>query len=168
MSFELIVRSVLKKWEEDKSGIKDNFGSWAVGLEEVKSNVIGTDYPEDMFIFVSGDVAYIADGGNGLVCVKIRQTVSDDLDSDGLTFWDEVYEYNTDPDNPDTDSDGLSDGEEVLTWGTNPLNRDTDGDVLLDGDEVHTYGTDPTNPDTDGDGIPDGVEIAGNQGHRAR
>ena len=50
-------RSVLEKWEEDKSGIKDNFGSWAVGLEEVKTNVLGTGYPEDMFVFVPGDVA---------------------------------------------------------------------------------------------------------------
>lgn len=50
-------RSVLEKWEEDKSGNKDNFGSWAVGLEEVKANVLGTAYHEDMFIFIPGDVA---------------------------------------------------------------------------------------------------------------
>ena len=50
-------RSVLEKWEEDKSGIKDNFGSWAVGLEEVKDNVLSTGYPEDLFVFVPGDVA---------------------------------------------------------------------------------------------------------------
>lgn len=50
-------RSVLEKWEEDKSGIKDNFGSWAVGLEEVKANVLSTGYDEDMFVFVPGDVA---------------------------------------------------------------------------------------------------------------
>ena len=51
-------RSVMEKWEEDKSGTKDNFGSWAVGLEEVKANVLGTGYPEDMFVFVPGDVAH--------------------------------------------------------------------------------------------------------------
>jgi O-methyltransferase len=50
-------RSVLEKWEEDKAGIKNNFGSWAVGLEEVKKNVLGTDYPVDKFTFVPGDVA---------------------------------------------------------------------------------------------------------------
>ncbi len=32
-------RSVMEKWEEDKSGKKDSFGSWAVGLEEVKENI---------------------------------------------------------------------------------------------------------------------------------
>ena len=50
-------RSVLEKWEEDKSGKKDNFGSWAVGLEEVKANISNCNYPEDNFIFVPGDVS---------------------------------------------------------------------------------------------------------------
>ena len=50
-------RSVLEKWEEDKSGTKDNFGSWAVGLEEVRTNVYSTAYPEDLFVFIPGDVA---------------------------------------------------------------------------------------------------------------
>lgn len=51
-------RSVLEKWEEDKKGTKDNFGSWAVGLEEVKTNVLGTGYPMNKFVFVPGDVAH--------------------------------------------------------------------------------------------------------------
>ncbi len=50
-------RSVLEKWEEDRSGVKDNFGFWAVGLEEVKANVLGSGYPEEMLVFVPGDVA---------------------------------------------------------------------------------------------------------------
>lgn len=50
-------RSVLEKWEEDKSGTRNNFGSWAVGLNEVKANVSNSNYPEDNFIFVPGDVA---------------------------------------------------------------------------------------------------------------
>ena len=49
-------RSVLEKWEEDRSGKKDNFGSWSVGLEEVKANVARCNYPENKFIFVPGDV----------------------------------------------------------------------------------------------------------------
>ncbi|MCK5153357.1 MAG: class I SAM-dependent methyltransferase [Spirochaetales bacterium] len=49
-------RSVLEKWEEDKSGSKDNFGSWAVGLKEVKANISSISYPENNFIFVPGDV----------------------------------------------------------------------------------------------------------------
>ena len=82
-----------------------------------------------------------------------------DTDGDGLLDGEEVKHYKTDPLNPDTDGDGLKDGEEVRTWRTDPLNPDTDGDGLLDGDEVKTYRTDPLNPDTDGDGLKDGEEV---------
>ena len=37
---------------------------------------------------------------------------------------------------PDADRDGLSDYEEVHIWNTNPLNPDTDGDGFSDVDEV--------------------------------
>jgi len=50
-------RSVLEKWEEDQSGSKDNFGTWAVGLEEVKFNISKSNYPENNFICIPGDVA---------------------------------------------------------------------------------------------------------------
>ena len=82
-----------------------------------------------------------------------------DSDGDGLSDYDEIHVYGTDPNNPDTDGDGLSDGEEVLTYKTDPLNPDTDGDGLTDGEEVHKYKTDPLNPDTDGDGLTDGDEV---------
>jgi len=49
-------RSVLEKWEEDRSGIKDNFGTWAIGLEEVKENIYKTLYPGENFVFIPGDV----------------------------------------------------------------------------------------------------------------
>lgn len=49
-------RSVLEKWKEDRSGVKDNFGSWAVGAEEVKQNLAGTGYPLDELVFVEGDI----------------------------------------------------------------------------------------------------------------
>lgn len=82
-----------------------------------------------------------------------------DSDGDGLSDWDEVNIYGTDPYNPDTDGDGLSDGDEVLKYGTDPLNPDTDFDGLSDGAEVLVYGTDPLNPDTDGGGVSDGHEV---------
>lgn len=82
-----------------------------------------------------------------------------DSDGDGLTDYDEINVYHTDPNNPDTDGDGLKDGEEVLKYKTNPLNPDTDGDGLKDGEEVLKYRTDPLNPDTDGDGLADGDEV---------
>lgn len=82
-----------------------------------------------------------------------------DSDNDGLTDWDEINVYGTDPFNKDTDGDGLSDGDEVLKYKTDPLNKDTDGDGLTDGDEVLIYKTDPLKKDTDGDGLTDGDEV---------
>ena len=49
-----------------------------------------------------------------------------DSDDDGLSDYDEINIYKTDPNNPDTDGDGYSDGEEVNN-GYNP-----NGDGLLE------------------------------------
>ncbi len=67
-----------------------------------------------------------------------------DTDQDGLSNYDEVNVYHTDPNNPDTDADGLPDGIEVLTYGSNPLVADTSGDGYTDGQKA-ALGTDPTN-----------------------
>ncbi|HPM04981.1 MAG TPA: OmpA family protein [Candidatus Cloacimonas sp.] len=82
-----------------------------------------------------------------------------DSDGDGLNDYVEVMRYKTNPLNPDTDGDGLRDGEEVNTHKTDPLKSDTDGDGLKDGEEVNQYKTNPLNPDTDGDGLKDGEEV---------
>jgi len=62
-----------------------------------------------------------------------------------------------DPDAPDgdSDSDGLTDWEEIFIFGTNPLNRDTDGDGISDLWEVARE-LDPLNPDSDFDDAVDG------------
>lgn len=83
-----------------------------------------------------------------------------DSDGDGVSDYDELITYGTDPLNPDTDGDGLNDSAEINQYGTDPLNRDTDGDRLTDGEEVNSYGSDPVNSDTDGDGLFDGDETA--------
>lgn len=59
-----------------------------------------------------------------------------DTDGDGLTDYQEVHIYHTDPLKTDTDNDGLSDRDEVITWKTDPLKADTDGDGYTDGNEV--------------------------------
>jgi len=89
-----------------------------------------------------------------------------DSDGDGLSDYDEVELYGTDPQNPDTDGGGVPDGQEVLVDGTNPLDPsddlvpvDSDGDGLFDYEETGLYGTDPQNPDTDGGGVSDGQEV---------
>ncbi len=81
-----------------------------------------------------------------------------DSDNDGLTDWDEVNVYGTDPLDPDSDDDGLTNGDEVNIYGTDPLDPDTDDDGLNDGLEVE-HGTDPLDPDADDDGIPDGEDV---------
>ena len=60
-----------------------------------------------------------------------------DIDSDGDGLFDnEEKEYGTDINRSDTDSDGLTDFEEVINWKTDPLVLDTDGDGYSDGQEV--------------------------------
>jgi hypothetical protein len=69
-----------------------------------------------------------------------------DLDHDGVSDYDEVNVYGTDPDDVDTDHDGFSDGEELLAR-TNPLggpsSEGTGTDVSLGGAEESLPSDDP-------------------------
>jgi hypothetical protein len=75
-----------------------------------------------------------------------------DTDGDGLSDFDEVYNFGTDPLNPDSNGDGVNDGNDPSS------ETDSDNDGLTDFIEAH-FGTDPLNPDTDGDGRSDGDEV---------
>ena len=86
-----------------------------------------------------------------------------DFDGDGISNYDEINFYGTDPLNPDSDGDGMPDGWEV-THGLNPLDgadatQDADGDGLSNLQE-YRLGTNPLLLDTDGDGIPDGDDTS--------
>lgn len=94
------------------------------------------------------------------VVVDLRKL---DSDGDGLSDYDEINIYKTDPNKADTDGDGLTDYEEVMVYKTNPLNKDTDGDGLTDGEEVNRYKTDPLKKDTDGGSVDDGTEVRENK-----
>lgn len=94
-----------------------------------------------------------------LMSLSDEELMERDSDGDGLSDYDEIYVYGTNPLEPDTDEDGLTDYDEVHTYGTDPLNSDTDEDSLSDGDEVNVYDTDPLSPDTDEDGLTDGDEV---------
>ena len=88
-----------------------------------------------------------------------EQLATRDSDGDGVSDFDEMNVYNSDPLNPDSDGDGLADNDEVTEYGTDPLSADSDGDGLSDGDEVNVYNTDPLNTDTDSDTLTDGQEV---------
>ncbi|OYR47943.1 helix-turn-helix domain-containing protein [Halorubrum sp. Ea8] len=67
-----------------------------------------------------------------------------DLTGDGLTNAEE-FKHGTDITTPDTSDNGLTDWEEVKKYGTNPLVRDTTGDGVNDATLVR-LGLDPTEP----------------------
>ncbi|WP_123621693.1 hypothetical protein [Halorubrum sp. CSM-61] len=67
-----------------------------------------------------------------------------DLTGDGLTN-EEEFEHGTDITTPDTSGNGLTDWEEVKKYGTNPLALDTTGDGVNDATLVR-LGLDPTEP----------------------
>ena len=74
-----------------------------------------------------------------------------DSDGDGLSDYQEINTYGTDPFDPDSDNDGLPDGEEVNAWNDHPTedwDDDTDGDGTINLKDI----------DSDGDGINDGTE----------
>lgn len=95
---------------------------------------------------------------------------ANDYDGDGLTDYQEIYVFGTDPTLTDSDKDGVSDGKEdydqdglnnlkEIKLGTDPADEDSDDDGLKDGDEVSLYKTKPLIADTDGDGLKDGDEV---------
>ncbi len=58
-----------------------------------------------------------------------------DLDEDGLNGEEEI-ELGTNINKADTDDDGLTDWQEVTIYNTDPLQADSDGDSYSDGNEV--------------------------------
>lgn len=81
-----------------------------------------------------------------------------DTDNDGLSNFEEINTYRTDPYLSDTDADGLSDLSEITTFRTDPLNPDTDSDSYKDGQEIaNDY--DPTKP-APGDKFPKRIEVS--------
>ena len=80
-----------------------------------------------------------------------------DTDKDGLTNYEELFIYGTDPTKKDTDGDGLNDAFEVKR-GTNPLKKDTDRDGVTDYNEIYVTNTDPLVPSF-GEGNPAGARI---------
>lgn len=86
----------------------------------------------------------IEDEGEFYRCKDL--VVITDRDFDGLQAYEEKKAGTSDT-NPDTDGDGLSDYDEVKRYRSDPTNPDTDGDGFSDGAEV-SNGYSPIGPGT--------------------
>ena len=82
-----------------------------------------TDYLEDLI----GRAERI----EAMVKERTENKISQDTDNDGITDYDEVTLYKTNPMQPDSDADGFNDGAEILA-GFNPLNSETESAVIFE------------------------------------
>jgi formylglycine-generating enzyme required for sulfatase activity len=137
-------------------------------LSRVSANVTASPLPGYLFGSWTGDASGVS---NPLTLfMDVDKTIgatfvedTRDPDNDGLTNYQEIITYGSNPDLADSDGDGLRDGEEK-TRGTNPLAKDTDGDGLSDWEEEIRSKTNPLLADTDGDSISDALEDTDNDG----
>ena len=136
--------------DKDLDGISDYFEA-VYDLDKCKNDTDGdgiSDYNE--IVLTKTDPRVYDSEKEGLSDGRL------DLDNDGIDNENEI-KMGTNPILSDTDDDGLTDYEEVYTYNTDPLVSDTDNDELDDGDDV-ALKLDPLVSDTDGNGIIDGKE----------
>jgi uncharacterized repeat protein (TIGR02543 family) len=96
------------------------FTGWTGGASGIKNPLSAT---------ITADLAVGADFDRDL----------SDLDKDGLTAYEEITVWATDPQMADTDDDGVMDGQEVILK-LDPVLADTDGDGSNDGAEIEFGG----------------------------
>ena len=117
---------------------------------------------DDVKIYYFAVTAYDSNGNESKYSNEVSYNLSTgDSDKDGLSDWDEINVYRTDPNRADTDGDGLNDGDEVAVHRTDPVRADSDGDGVSDGVEV-SKGSNALDPGS----IPvsDGAMVAVNAG----
>jgi len=122
------------------------------------------------------DGSWTSDQDDCEVWFRFSQT---DFDSDGIPYYQEVYEFGTNPRLQDTDGDGLTDREARYRWTFDPNawnnpNADQDGDGYTNAQEINTMGTNPTKSDRwaviciggNHDAAQDEMENAGDLAHQ--
>ena len=161
-AFEISIVLIDVAGENFKDNQMDTADSDGDGLLNWQEDVLGTDKikpdTDDDGLTDYEEVCFTLT--NPLLYSTNADDVSDgkqDFEHDGLNNIQECY-YGTDPYRADTDSDGLSDYDEIFVYFSNPLLADSDSDGLRDAQEIE-YDMDPMNPDTLGDGILDGDRI---------
>jgi hypothetical protein len=118
-------------------------GQYSVHVDVGKSTTAALSDMDDAQIYFFAMAAYDTAGNQSGFSNEIKYDLAlQDTDGDGLSDWDEVSFYKTDPDRADTDGDGLNDGPEVNFHRTDPTRADTDGDGFSDGAEV-SQGSNP-------------------------
>ncbi|MDY0146108.1 MAG: carbohydrate-binding protein, partial [Kiritimatiellia bacterium] len=128
--------------DTDKDGIKD-FVEMDWGLDPGKADTDGDGLSDGFEVGYDGNVnTYNPYHPTTNPSGRDLSATRADTDLDGVSDYDEIHVYHTNPLRADTDGDGLTDGEEVQR-GTDPLKPDTDGDGMSDYDEIHVYHTDP-------------------------
>ena len=101
-------------------------------LQEIQSNVVVSDEQKKMFGDLNKKVdAYVADAvlkveekvvlTNKIISERTKEQANKDSDKDGISDYDEITLFKTNPFNADTDGDGYPDGVEILN-GTDPNN----------------------------------------------
>jgi hypothetical protein len=152
--------------DPDLAGYKVYYGygsrDYSAHIDVGKSTTATLSGLDDAQIYYFAVTAYDTAGNESAFSNEIKYDLAaHDTDRDGLSDWDEISFYKTDPDRADTDGDGLSDGNEVKLYRTDPLRTDTDGDGVSDAVEI-SKGSNPLDPGS----LPgeDGVIFAVNAG----
>lgn len=124
-----------KNTDLESDGVLDYLEDY-FGTDKSKADTDGDGLSDYIEIFIVGLNPTVVDTDNNKV-----DDGNEDFDQDGLSNLYEL-EIGTDISKDDTDSDGISEFDEINIFYSNPLEYDTDSDYVSDGKELQ-LGTNP-------------------------